>query len=350
MLKFIFPGLLLFSQYAFPQNPHHYARIAGVLNIRDEIQMVYLHYFVAGETFLDSCLVKGNHFSFTTDIGEPVESEIYPKYGGRSASVKHMNDYVDFFIEPGIITINCSDSFSHANIVAGQLNRDYQYLKKLEKSYQDIDSLSGSINEKVYGRYFKNNPSAPLALFALNQYAGMDIDAEKIEPLFQKLAIKQKNTIAGKDFESRIQIAKRTGIGASAPGFSQKDTSGKLVSLSSFKGKYLLLVFWASWCWPCREENPALVKLYHDFADKDFQILSVSLEKPGAYAAWLNAIHKDGLNWTHVSDLKFWNNAAAREYGVLSLPQNYLIDKEGKIIAKNLEPAELAAKLKTIFD
>ncbi len=214
-----------------------------------------------------------------------------------------------------------------------------------------IDSVMRTANENVYGQYYKSNSSALLALFALTQYAGMgDINPEVAEPLFQQLAINQRNTKTGRDLENRIQIAKRTGVGARALDFSQTDTAGKLVSLSSFKGKYVLLTFWASWCKPCREENPGLVKVYDEFENRGFKILSVSLDQPNGHKNWLIAILADGLRWTHVSDLKFWNNAVARQYGVLMLPQNYLIDKDGIIIAKNLEPAGLAERLRIVFD
>ncbi|MBS1597341.1 MAG: AhpC/TSA family protein [Bacteroidetes bacterium] len=377
MFKFIFAVSMFACQFGFAQRQHHYVHITGTLNIHDDVEFVYLHFFVAGQTYIDSCRPKNKIFSFTSDIGEPVEAEIYPKYGGHSHGVKHYNDYVDFFIEPGSISITCTDSFSNAIVKAGELNKDYKYLKDLEKFYQaqvtsmnnylseaekmkdeqaikkwqaSIDSGMNLSHEKVYGEYFKKNPAAPLALFALNQYAGMgSINPSIAEPLYKKLAIEQRNTKAGKDLESRIQIAKKTAIGSKALEFSQKDTAGKLISLSSFKGNYVLLNFWASWCGPCREENPGLVKVFHEYEDKDFKILSVSLDKANGYKNWINAIHADGLSWTHVSDLKFWNNAAARQYGVLMLPQNYLIDKNGVIIATNLEPEALGKKLKILL-
>jgi thiol-disulfide isomerase/thioredoxin len=119
--------------------------------------------------------------------------------------------------------------------------------------------------------------------------------------------------------------------------------------LSSYKGKYVLIDFWASWCGPCRQENPNVVKAYNKYKTKKFTIIGVSLDKPGAKDAWMSAIKNDGLTWTQVSDLQFWDNKAAKLYGITSIPQNFLLDPTGKIIAKNLRGGDLEAKLAEIF-
>ena len=128
-------------------------------------------------------------------------------------------------------------------------------------------------------------------------------------------------------------------IGAKAPEFAQTDTNGVAVSLTSLQGKYVLIDFWASWCKPCRAQNPSLLRLYQKYNDKGFTILGVSLDSKKD--AWLKAIHSDKLEWRQVSDLNMWNNTVAKQYKITSVPQNYLLDTRGVIIGKNLNEDEL---------
>jgi len=132
--------------------------------------------------------------------------------------------------------------------------------------------------------------------------------------------------------------------------FTQNDTLGKPVTLSSLRGKYLLVDFWASWCGPCRAENPNVVKAFNKYKEKGFHIIGVSLDNPGQMEKWMKAIHDDGLIWTQVSDLKGWKNEVAIQYGIQAIPQNFLLDPEGKIIAKNLRGEELDSKLAEIVE
>ncbi len=138
-------------------------------------------------------------------------------------------------------------------------------------------------------------------------------------------------------------------IGAEAPLFQQPDTAGNIINLKDLRGKYVLLDFWASWCGPCREENPNVVKAYEQFRDKNFTVLGISLDKSDKRDAWMKAIKDDGLAWYHVSDLKFWNNAVAQLYSVRSIPQNFLLDPQGKIVAANLRGEALQRKLQELI-
>jgi len=147
----------------------------------------------------------------------------------------------------------------------------------------------------------------------------------------------------------KIVTAKKTAVGAMAMNFTQNDTLDVPVSLASFKGKYVLIDFWASWCGPCRQENPNVVKAFQTYNAKGFTVLGVSLDQPGAKDKWIKAIHDDQLTWTQVSDLKYWDNQVAKQYGIQAIPQNFLVDPAGKIIAKNIRGEELSSKLATIF-
>jgi peroxiredoxin len=219
----------------------------------------------------------------------------------------------------------------------------------MKKVVDESSMLSEDKKENLFYPYLKEHPESPIALYVLNLYAGYDIDVKKVEPIFESLAERSRQLPSGIAFKERIEIAKKTGVGVYAMNFTQNDTLGNAVSLASFKGKYVLLDFWASWCGPCRVENPNVVKAFNKYRNKGFTILSVSLDQPGKKQAWLDAIHKDGLAWTHVSDLKYWDNVVAKQYGIRAIPQNFLLDPSGKIIAKNLRGEELNQKLDELF-
>ncbi len=207
------------------------------------------------------------------------------------------------------------------------------------KTYQQhIASIQAQVD-----KYVESHQASPVAPFVVLVTAEMQQDASIIEKRYQLLDKSVQNGFFGKIVKEQIASTKIGSIGSEALDFTQADMEGKNVALSSFRGKYVLVDFWASWCRPCREENPNVVNAFNKYKDKNFTILGVSLDNNKA--PWLKAIKNDNLVWTQVSDLKGWSNEVAGKYNVQSIPQNFLIDPSGKIVAKNLRGPELHAKL-----
>jgi peroxiredoxin len=193
--------------------------------------------------------------------------------------------------------------------------------------------------------FLNKKPASPVSALMLLVIKRFAPSGDYMEQRYNLLASEGKASFFGKMLGQSINEAKSgpNPVGAVAPDFSQNDTNGTPVSLSSFKGKYVLVDFWASWCRPCRDENPNVVDNYNRFKNKNFTVLGVSLDR--AKDAWIQAIADDKLTWTNVSDLKFWNNDVAKLYSVGSIPQNFLIGPDGKIVAKNLRGPALEATL-----
>lgn len=212
----------------------------------------------------------------------------------------------------------------------------------------EFEGLDRQLQDKQKTFIKENNNKVVSAFMAKNLIDGMqEENGALVEEYFNTLSPEIQKTYFGRQIGKQLAVIKQTASGQQASDFTLPSIDGKQIQLSSFKGKVTLIDFWASWCGPCREENPFVVQAYKSFHSKGFEILGVSLDKDKT--KWQEAITKDGLTWTHVSNLKGWDCEVARQYGVESIPTNFLLDKDGKIIAKNLRGEELRIKLASLL-
>jgi peroxiredoxin len=339
----------------------------------------YLIYRAGAKVFTDSAMVDNGAFQFKGTVAEPIKAQLILDHKGIGLSRLGQDaDVVLLYLEKGNINITGQDSVKNALISGAKindenksynaliaapekamamLNSQYQAASESQRNDQAfMDGLQARYDKAkeekrlLQYQYIKQNPDAYRSLLTLIELGEPDMDVVTIEPLFNGLSVAIRTSPTGLEFTKLIAAARAVAIGATAPLFTQNDVNDQPVSLSSFRGKYVLLDFWASWCGPCRGENPNVVKAYDQYKNKNFTVLSVSLDRPGKKEDWLAAIKADGLEWTQVSDLKFWDNEVAKQYGIRAIPQNFLIDPSGKIIAKNLRGDELNKKLATLFN
>ncbi len=353
-------------------------KIEGHAPSAKEGTKVYIDYQSADKSIQDSAVVKNGRFLFTGNVDEPNYSRMVFDHDNQGKYwVANLGDRLFFYLGNENYKINIKDSLYKAKITGAPLQAAFQsYLDEIGGDFMplidaarntlanaqqkpgvtdaDIKALVDSFENKFENRrlkeieFAKNNPTSIFAIDALTDAANKHPLSE-LEPIFLSLTDEVRERRGGKALDTRILADKRIKIGNTAPTFAQADTSGNLVNLADYRGKYVLIDFWASWCKPCRAENPNLKKAYEKHKDK-LVVIGVSLDDTQTKDAWIAAIHKDDLPWIHVSDLKGWNNDVALMYGVRGVPQNYLIDGDGKILAFNLRDERLHTVLDEVFD
>ncbi len=226
---------------------------------------------------------------------------------------------------------------------SAEANKNSRLTDSLDKLYNALDLEQ----KQVVMDYVGSHGSSVVSAFLIFSHFSYNSRSGQLDSLYQKLDTTVRTTYFGRELFNIIGKMRLTAIGKPAPLFSCADAGGKEISLSSFRGKYVLIDFWASWCGPCRQENPSVVKAYHQFHDKGFDILGVSLDD--TKSDWIQAVKKDQLVWTQVSDLKGWQCAPADLYGVKAIPMNFLLDVNGIIVARGLRGEELISKMSELL-
>jgi peroxiredoxin len=350
--------------------------IQGQLSSQTSATKIYLDYLKGEDVEHDSTDIRNGRFRFRGKVAMPTLGILLLKQKTQSPDFLSLSK-LWVYLEPRVIQVTSADSLDHATLRGTPLNSDLQrlnlalrpseaqlkmlrredYLASLEQRKDQIFQANlkqrrqqtEAAQQAVYRQFIQRNPQSQVSLAMIDIADQQELNLPVVEPLFKGLAPAVRQSPAGQAYAARLAKARRLAVGALAPDFSQPDPTGKLVRLSNFRGKYVLVDFWASWCRPCREESPYLVAAYKQYQSHHFTVLGVSLDRPSGREAWLKAISTDELPGTQVSDLKDFQNEAAKLYSIHSIPQNVLVGPDGRIVAKNIKAEELSQRLATVL-
>lgn len=343
--------------------------IAGKVNPKYNGKLIKIYYEDAGQKKSDSVTINKSAFKLTGNISAPT-------LGKLSLGDQENGDRTDLFLSQGTIQVSATDSIHYSNISGTKLAEDHELLVKkirptddklfnafaifrkmpegeakkayIAKVMSGFDAYNLFKRESIH-QFAKEHPNSYVSLYYLDQNTkGVLANYETTYPYFSKLSPDVQATPLGKELAARLLAVKGKLTGQPYLNFVSTTPEGKQLSLKEVlsQNKYTLVDFWASWCGPCRKENPNVVKAYNAFKEKGFTVLSVSLDEDAT--KWKAAIEKDGMPWYHVSSLKGWKEPAAELYGIRAIPQNVLVDAEGKVVATNLRAETLYKKIQEL--
>jgi peroxiredoxin len=363
MKKIIFLSVIALVAWSCSSGPHYVVK--GDIEGSDSIVFLLQKREANQTVTIDSAVSKKGKFKMKNKIDYPQQVQLV---------AGDTRKRLPFYLENSEITITGTlDSLFKAEITGSKTQDEYKgyvdMYKPLTDSYSDLysnyqtantagdtakvrrierqaDSLQKEMTQ-FQKDFVKNHPASYVAP-SLLQSLSYEMEASEIESYINAFDTSIARLPQVQTLKERVAVMKSVEIGKKAPDFTMNDVNGNPVSLSSKFGPKLLLVdFWAAWCGPCRGENPNVVKVYNEFNKKGFDVFGVSLDQ--SKDAWLKAIEDDKLTWTHVSDLQYWSNAAAKIYAVNSIPANFLLDETGTIIGKNLRGQDLFNKVNEVL-
>jgi len=368
--------LLLFPILGIAQDQYS---ITGKVEQLKDGSKLFLVYNSDGVSYVDSTETKAGHFAFKGTLSYPVYSALYLNKNPYATKLQPREklDYFRFYLEAAEIAVNAKDSLKNIVLSGSKLNLENEEFQRMKKGVDEkfdalnkefsklpIEQQKDSVlfaqfvtrekllmdeNYSLHLRFAQEHPDSYLSVIGLSFVASQEKFATAVESAFDGLSQRLKDSPQGRIIPLQLASLSKTKIGELAPDLTLKSPDGKTIKISDFFGKYLLIDFWASWCGPCRTENPNLVEAYKKFQDAGLEILGISLDDAARKEAWIKAITEDKLLWPQVSDLGGWDSVAAKLYGINSIPANFLLGPDGKIIARNLRGEDLQNKLKTIF-